>query len=49
MNFCDYRVLFFINGKWAIMAAQDINYAFDDNTVNNRTIQKWFEKFKNDD
>jgi len=52
MNSRDLRVIFFYEFKSnhsGSVAAQNINAAFGEGTVNERTIQRWFKKFKNGD
>lgn len=52
MNSRDIRAIFFYEwkkGHSGVKAAQDINAAFGDGTVNVRTIQRWFQKFESGD
>uniref|UniRef100_A0A6M2DLK1 Putative histone-lysine n-methyltransferase setmar-like protein n=1 Tax=Xenopsylla cheopis TaxID=163159 RepID=A0A6M2DLK1_XENCH len=48
MNSADIRVIFLYEyklGNSAAKAARNINQAFGENTVNDRKVQRWFEKF----
>lgn len=48
MNSTDIRVIFLYEyklGNNAAKAAHNINQAFGENTVNDRKVQRWFEKF----
>ena len=52
MNSRDFRLLFLYEWKSqhnAAEAARNINAAFGDNSVNERTIRRWYEKFENGD
>lgn len=49
MNSTDIRVIFLYEyklGNNAAKAARNINQAFGENTVNDRKVQRWFEKLK---
>ncbi|XP_050450395.1 histone-lysine N-methyltransferase SETMAR-like [Cataglyphis hispanica] len=52
MNSTDIRVIFLYEyklGNNAAKAARNINQAFGENTVNDRKVQRWFEKFRSGD
>ncbi|KAG5312912.1 SETMR methyltransferase, partial [Acromyrmex insinuator] len=52
MNSTDIHVIFLYEyklGNNAAKAARNINQAFGENTVNDRKVQRWFEKFRSDD
>ncbi|XP_072757483.1 histone-lysine N-methyltransferase SETMAR-like [Anoplolepis gracilipes] len=52
MNSADIRVIFLYEyklGNSAAKAARNINQAFGENTVNDRKVQRWFEKFRTGD
>ena len=49
MNYRDFRVLFLYEWKSkpnAVAAARDINAAFENGSVNERTVRRWYVKFK---
>ena len=52
MNSTDIHVIFLYEyklGNNAAKAARNINQAFGENTVNDRKMQRWFEKFRSGD
>ena len=52
MNSTDIHVIFLYEyklGNNAAKAARNINQAFGENTVNDRKVQRWFEKFRSGD
>ncbi|KAG5320104.1 SETMR methyltransferase, partial [Acromyrmex heyeri] len=52
MNSTDIHVIFLYEyklGNNAAKAARNINQAFEQNTVNNQKVQRWFEKFQSGD
>ncbi|XP_035737500.1 histone-lysine N-methyltransferase SETMAR-like [Vespa mandarinia] len=52
INSTDIRVIFLYEyklGNNAAKAARNINQAFGENTVNDRKVQRWFEKFRSGD
>lgn len=52
MNSTDIRVIFLYEYKLGSNAAKvacNINQAFGENTVNDRKVQRWFEKFRSGD
>lgn len=49
MNSTDICVIFLYDyklGNNAAKAARNINQAFGENTINDRKVQRWFEKFR---
>ncbi|KAL6433549.1 hypothetical protein ACFW04_006559 [Cataglyphis niger] len=52
MNSTDIRVIFLYEyklGNNTVKATRNINQAFGENTVNDRKVQRWFEKFWSSD
>ncbi|XP_035727797.1 histone-lysine N-methyltransferase SETMAR-like [Vespa mandarinia] len=52
MNSTDIRIIFLYEyelGNNEAKAARNINQAFGENTVNDRKVQRWFEKFRSGD